>query len=74
MNATLHAQRGRIISNYASLLAGLLIGLLVTRLLLGSGEALFGIYTTITVGMGISIMLTELLRMGIVPETWPICV
>jgi hypothetical protein len=36
--------------------------------LLGAGDALFGIYTTITIGMGVSIMLTELLRMGIIPE------
>ncbi|MBU2167328.1 MAG: hypothetical protein KKF88_05775 [Alphaproteobacteria bacterium] len=67
MNALFRAERGRILSNYAQLFGGLLIGLLVTRMLLGAGEQLFGVYITITVGMGVSIMLTELMRMGFVP-------
>ena len=71
MNAILRAEKGRVLSNYARLFGSLLIGLLVTRLLLGAGDALFGIYTTITIGMGISVMLTELLRLGFVPELGP---
>lgn len=67
MSTLLRAERGRILSNYARLFAGLLIGLLVTRLLLEAGQELFGIYVTITVGMGVSIMLTELIRMALVP-------
>ncbi|MDC0113051.1 hypothetical protein OAH95_03965 [Burkholderiaceae bacterium] len=46
---------------------GLVIGLLVTRMLLGVGQDVFGIYVTITVGFGVSIVLTELLRMGLMP-------
>lgn len=60
-------ERARILSNYARLFAGLVIGLLVTRMLLSAGEQIFAIYVTITVGIGISIMLTELLRMSLVP-------
>ena len=71
MRVEIKAERSRVYSNYARLFASLLVGLLITRLLLGEGNALFGIYTTITVGMGLSVMLTELLRMGFVPELGP---
>lgn len=67
MNAVFRAERIRVLSNYARLFASLLIGLVVTRLLLQGGEWLFSVYTLITVGMGVSIMLTELLRLGSVP-------
>lgn len=68
MSSVLSSHKGRILSNYMRLLAGLVVGLLVTRILLSQGEVLFGVYTTITIGIGVSIMLTELLRMGFVPE------
>ncbi|MCF7749063.1 hypothetical protein GLP43_16030 [Sulfitobacter sp. M39] len=45
----------------------MIIGLVVTRLLLQGGEWLFSVYTLITVGMGVSVMLTELIRLGSVP-------
>lgn len=64
----LKSNRRRIISNYLRLFFGLAVGLLVTRLLLSAGKDVFAVYTLITVGMGVSIMLTELLRMGFVPE------
>lgn len=67
MNNVFRNETWRILTNYARLIAGLAIGLTVTRLLLGVSEIIFGIYTLITVGFGISIMLTELLRMGVVP-------
>lgn len=64
----LRSNRRRIFSNYLRLFLGLAVGLLVTRLLLDAGKDVFAIYTLVTVGMGVSIMLTELLRMGFVPE------
>lgn len=67
MRNILRREKARILSNYARLLAGLVIGLLVTRMLLGVGEQVFGVFVTITVGIGVSTMLTELLRMGLVP-------
>ena len=67
MSDIFRRERARILSNYARLVAGLLMGLFVTRMLLSAGEQVFGIYVTITVGIGVSIMLTELLRMGVVP-------
>jgi hypothetical protein len=64
----LNSNRRRIFSNYLRLFLGLAVGLLVTRLLLDAGKDVFAIYTLVTVGMGVSVMLTELLRMGFVPE------
>lgn len=58
-------------SNYARMFAGLLIGILVTRMLLAGGPHLFGLYTTITIGFGVSVMLFETLRYGIVATLGP---
>lgn len=67
MNEIWGSELRRILSNYARLLAGLLLGIWITRLLLDGGEWLFSIYTLITVGMGISTLLTELLILVVVP-------
>ncbi|NHM17555.1 hypothetical protein [Tritonibacter mobilis] len=67
MKKIFRSERRRILSNYARLFAGLLLGIWITRLLLEGGEWLFSIYTLITVGMGVSIVLTELLLLVIVP-------
>ncbi len=67
MSYIFRRERARILSNYVRLFAGLLMGLFVTRMLLSAGDQLFGVYVTITVGIGVSIMLAELLRMGFVP-------
>lgn len=66
MTNLFRSERSRILSNYARMAGGLLIGLLITRMLIGIGEEVFGVYVLVTVGMGISIMLTELLNLGIV--------
>ncbi len=67
MTSILRNEKWRILSNYLRLIAGLVIGLTVTRLLIGISETIYGIYITITVGFGISVIITELLRMGLVP-------
>ncbi len=67
MTSILQNEKWRILSNYLRLFAGLVIGLTVTRLLIGISETIYGIYITITVGFGISVIITELLRMGLVP-------
>lgn len=67
MTTILQREKWRIVSNYVRLVLGLAIGLTVTRLLIGIGEDVYGVYITITVGFGASVILTELLRMGLVP-------
>lgn len=67
MKTIIQREKWRVASNYLRLFAGLAVGLVVTRLLVGLGESFYGVYVTITVGFGVSIMLTELLRMGLVP-------
>lgn len=67
MNNIRKNEKSRIVSNYLRLVFGLAIGLIVVRLLFQTGEAFFGIYVFITVGLGFSVLATELLRMGLVP-------
>ena len=63
----------RVSTNYARLIIGFLAGILVVRQLLAYGEDIFNIYTVVTVGAGIGIMLKEILRIALVPlltEHW----
>lgn len=62
----LRAEIRRIGSNYARLIAGFLIGIITVRVLIGYGEDVFNIYTLITVGAGVGIMLKELMRIALV--------
>lgn len=69
----LRAQFKRIFGNYTRLALGFVIGIMTVRLLLGFGNDIFNIYTLVTVGAGIGIMLRELLRIALVPrmtELW----
>ena len=58
----------RIISNYLRLVANLLIGIYLVRVIVSHGTEFFGLYTLITIGIGFSVMLRELLSRGLVPE------
>lgn len=63
----------RICANYTRLIVGFVVGLLVVRQLLAYGEDIFSIYTIVTVGAGVGIMLKEMLRISLVPilaENW----
>lgn len=62
------AQIRRIGSNYTRLLLGFLIGLFTVRQLLAYGHEVFNVYTIVTVGAGIGIMLKELMRIAVVPH------
>lgn len=44
------------------------MGLIIVRILLGKSQEIFSIYTLITVGIGVGIMLKELLRIAMVPR------
>lgn len=64
----LHAEIKRIGSNYVRLLLGFIIGIVMVRILIGYGQDVFNIYTLITVGAGVGIMLKELMRIALVPH------
>ena len=58
----------RVFSNYIRMFMTFSMGLIIVRILLDKSQEIFSIYTLITVGMGIGIMLKELLRIAIVPR------
>lgn len=58
----------RILSTYARLITGFFIGLVLVRQLLSYGIDTFNIYTIVTIGAGVGIMLRELLRIALVPQ------
>ncbi|UIP07375.1 hypothetical protein LY632_02960 [Erythrobacter sp. SDW2] len=63
----------RIAGNYLRLMAGFVIGLLLVRQLLNYGSDIFNIFTIVTVGAGVGIMLRELLRIALtshLSEAW----
>lgn len=64
----LRAEIKRIGSNYVRLLLGFVIGVVTVRILIGYGQDVFNIYTLITVGAGVGIMLKELMRIALVPH------
>lgn len=61
----MRSEYARIIGNYLRLLIGFAIGLLMVRQLLHYGADIFNIFTIVTVGAGIGIMLRELLRIAL---------
>lgn len=69
----MRSELARITGNYLRLLVGFAIGLLLVRQLLQYGSDIFNIFTIVTVGAGIGIMLRELLRIALIShlsEAW----
>lgn len=63
----------RIAANYTRLIISFIAGIVIVRQLLVYGEDIFNIYTVVTIGAGIGIMLKEMLRIALVPllaEHW----
>ena len=58
----------RIFSNYIRMIMTFSMGIIIVRLLLDKSQEIFSIYTLVTVGIGIGVMLKELLRIALVPR------
>lgn len=64
----MRSQIARISGNYLRLAVGFVVGLLMVRQLLAYGSDIFNIFTIVTVGAGIGIILRELLRIALTPH------
>jgi len=64
----LRSELVRIASSYSRLFLGFIIGIFMVRQLLSYGQDIFNIYTIITIGAGVGIMLKELMRIALVPH------
>lgn len=57
----------RIVSNYVRMACTFAIGIYIMRRLLSIDPSLFAVYTLLTVGLGVGMMIREALRMALVP-------